>query len=159
MVLLPATTRYEQAGGGTETTTERRIVFSPEIPGPRSARPAASGGSIVELARRVNPDGFADCDLTALADGASIRAEIARVIPTYEGIQRLSRAGEQVQWGGTRLCEGWIFPTSDGKAHAIPVAPRELELEPGEFLLSTRRGKQFNSMVWQAKRPADRRAA
>ena len=32
VVLLPVATRYEQEGGGTETTTERRIVFSPEIP-------------------------------------------------------------------------------------------------------------------------------
>src|SRR6185295_2957475 len=31
--LLPARTRYEQRGGGTETTTERRVVFSPEIEG------------------------------------------------------------------------------------------------------------------------------
>ena len=31
-MLLPAQTRYEQEGGGTETTTERRIAFSPEIP-------------------------------------------------------------------------------------------------------------------------------
>ncbi|HEX6567741.1 MAG TPA: molybdopterin-dependent oxidoreductase, partial [Acidimicrobiales bacterium] len=29
VVLLPVATRYEQEGGGTETTTERRIVFSP----------------------------------------------------------------------------------------------------------------------------------
>src|SRR5215470_12091245 len=35
VVLLPARTRYEQRGGGTETSTERRIIFSPEIPGPR----------------------------------------------------------------------------------------------------------------------------
>src|SRR6267378_6745601 len=35
VVLLPAQTRYEQRGGGTETSTERRIYFSPEIPGPR----------------------------------------------------------------------------------------------------------------------------
>src|SRR5690606_27643459 len=32
VLLLPVATRYEQEGGGTETTTERRIVFSPEIP-------------------------------------------------------------------------------------------------------------------------------
>jgi predicted molibdopterin-dependent oxidoreductase YjgC len=37
VVLLPATTRYEQPGGGTETSTERRILFSPEIPGRRIA--------------------------------------------------------------------------------------------------------------------------
>ncbi|HEX8036338.1 MAG TPA: molybdopterin-dependent oxidoreductase, partial [Ktedonobacterales bacterium] len=35
VVLLPARTRYEQPGGGTETSTERRIIFSPEVPGPR----------------------------------------------------------------------------------------------------------------------------
>ena len=31
----PATTRYESPGGGTETSTERRIIFSPEIAGRR----------------------------------------------------------------------------------------------------------------------------
>src|SRR6516164_4062968 len=35
VVLLPATTRYEIPGGVTETSTERRVIFSPEIPGPR----------------------------------------------------------------------------------------------------------------------------
>ena len=41
VLVLPATTRYESPGGGTETSTERRIIFSPEIPGRRigSARP------------------------------------------------------------------------------------------------------------------------
>jgi anaerobic selenocysteine-containing dehydrogenase len=41
VLLLPATTRYESPGGGTETSTERRIIFSPEIPGRRigSAKP------------------------------------------------------------------------------------------------------------------------
>src|SRR5262249_27976783 len=33
VVLFPATTRYESPGGGTETSTERRIIFSPEILG------------------------------------------------------------------------------------------------------------------------------
>jgi signal transduction histidine kinase len=37
VVVLPARTRYEQTGGGTETSTERRIPMSPEIPGPRPA--------------------------------------------------------------------------------------------------------------------------
>src|SRR5206468_3289827 len=32
VILLPAKTRYEQDDGGTETITERRVVFSPEIP-------------------------------------------------------------------------------------------------------------------------------
>jgi anaerobic selenocysteine-containing dehydrogenase len=35
VVVLPSTTRYEIPGGVTETSTERRVIFSPEIPGPR----------------------------------------------------------------------------------------------------------------------------
>src|SRR5436190_18866210 len=31
VILLPAKTRYEQDDGGTETSTERRVMFSPEI--------------------------------------------------------------------------------------------------------------------------------
>src|SRR5262249_12267327 len=32
VILLPARTRYEQEGGCTQTTIERRVIFSPEIP-------------------------------------------------------------------------------------------------------------------------------
>src|SRR5262249_41100102 len=31
VLLLPAKTRYEQEGGGTQTSTERRVMFSPEL--------------------------------------------------------------------------------------------------------------------------------
>jgi len=34
-VVVPAATRYEIPGGVTQTSTERRIMFSPEIPGHR----------------------------------------------------------------------------------------------------------------------------
>ena len=49
VILLPVATRYEQEGGGTETTTERRIVFSPEIPrqvgrGPQRVAPLRRRG-------------------------------------------------------------------------------------------------------------------
>ena len=37
VLLFPAQTRYEQRGGGTETSTERRVYFSPEIPGRANA--------------------------------------------------------------------------------------------------------------------------
>jgi anaerobic selenocysteine-containing dehydrogenase len=30
VLLFPARTRYEQRGGGTETSTERRIIYSPD---------------------------------------------------------------------------------------------------------------------------------
>ena len=90
-------------------------------------------------------------------DAQAIRDEIARVVPFYDGIQHLAKTGDQVQWGGERLCDGWVFPTHDGKAHFQVVAPRESELPAGRFWLSTRRGKQFNSMVWKRKDPLDGR--
>jgi molybdopterin-guanine dinucleotide biosynthesis protein A len=159
VLLLPATTRYEQPGGGTETTTERRVAFSPEIPGHRIGEARAEWQVLLELARRVDPARALErCDFSS---AQAVREEIARVVPFYDGIQHLSRTGDAIQWGGERLCDGWVFPTSDGKAHFSAVRPRELELPPGRFLLSTRRGKQFNTMVWKKSDPltgADRDA-
>jgi molybdopterin-dependent oxidoreductase alpha subunit len=150
VLLLPATTRYEQPGGGTETTTERRVVFSPEIPGPRIGEARAEWAILLELARRVDPG---RAHLLGCEDAQAIREEIARVVPAYEGVQHLRDTGDQVQWGGQRLCDGWRFPTDDGRARFVPVTPQEAMLPTGRFLLSTRRGKQFNSMVWRDTDP------
>jgi len=48
----------------------------------------------------------------------------------------------------TRLCADGVFPTDDGRARFSAVAPAPGERGPGRFVLSTRRGKQFNSMVY-----------
>ena len=150
VVLLPAATRYEQTGGGTSTTTERRVAFSPEIAGPRVGEARSEWQIFADVARRVRPDLAASfgCD-----NADAIRAEIARVVPSYAGIERLRATGDSIQVGGTRLCEGGTFPTADGKAHFAVVAPHATEVPEGHFILSTRRGKQFNSMVWQEKDP------
>jgi molybdopterin-dependent oxidoreductase alpha subunit len=150
VVLLPAQTRYEQRGGGTETTTERRIVFSPEIPGPRPGEARAEWEIFADLAARIRPE---SASLMRFEDAQAIRREIARVVPLYAGIERLANSGDQVQWGGERLCDGQVFPTDDGKAHFVGVAPRQVEIPAGRFLLSTRRGKQFNSMVFRTTDP------
>ncbi len=144
VVLLPAMTRYEQPGGGTQTTTERRIAFSPEIRGPRPGEARAEWAILSDLAARVDPD---RADLIVVPDAQSIREEIARVVPFYEGIQDLAKTGDQVQWGGARLCDEWVFPTHDGKAHFAAIPPRDPRPPADRYLLSTRRGKQFNSMV------------
>jgi anaerobic selenocysteine-containing dehydrogenase len=68
-------------------------------------------------------------------------------VPSYDGIQRLRTTGDQVQWGGARLCDGWVFPTPDGLARYSAVAPTDPRPPEGRFVLSSRRGKQFNSMV------------
>ena len=78
----PAATRYEQRDGGTETTTERRIAFSPEIDGPRPGEVRSEWEIFVELARRVDPD---RAGLMSFASGQAIRDEIARVVPDVRG--------------------------------------------------------------------------
>ena len=150
VVLLPAATRYEQPGGGTQTTTERRIAFSPEIPGPRPGEARTEWQIYLDLARRVAPG---RAGLVDFPDAQAIREEIAQVVPFYDGIQDLRRTGDQVQWGGPRLCDGWVFPTADGKAHFQHVAPRDPRPPEGRYMLSSRRGKQFNSMVFGARDP------
>ncbi len=144
--VLPARTRYEQEGGGTETSTERRVIFSPEIPGHQIGEAESEWRLLLALARSVRPEQYARVHFE---DARAIRAEIERAVPAYSGIARLERAGDQFQWGGARLCADRRFPTADGKARFQPVAlpARESPLAADEFWLATRRGKQFNSMV------------
>jgi molybdopterin-dependent oxidoreductase alpha subunit len=144
VLLLPATTRYEAPGGGTETSTERRIIFSPEIPGRRVGSAKAEWWVFGELMRRVYPKRAAAVGLT---DAASIRQEISRAIPLYAGIDRLTKRGDQMQWGGPVLFADGTFATPDGKAHFSAVTLDSVRRRDRDFLASTRRGKQFNSMV------------
>ncbi len=148
VVLLPATTRYEIPGGVTETSTERRVIFSPEIPGKRIGEARPEWEVFMELARRVRPD---LADNLQFENTAAMRREIALVIPQYAGIQHLKEAGDQFQYGGSHLCFGWNFPTPDGKAKFSVLSPAQIELPEGNFLVATRRGKQFNSMVQEHK--------
>ncbi len=150
VVLLPAATRYEQRDGGTSTTTERRVAFSPEIRGPRPGEVRSEWEIFAELARRIDP---VRAEHFGCESGAAIRAEIGRVVPAYAGIENLARTGDAIQWGGTRLCEGGTFETPDGRAHFRAVTHRVIDIPAGWFRCSTRRGKQFNSMVWQDTDP------
>jgi molybdopterin-dependent oxidoreductase alpha subunit len=146
VLVLPAQTRYEQRGGGTSTNTERRIRFSPEIAGhPQvgESRPeyeipcqvvmAAFPGTTEQLSYR---------------DASDIRREIGATVPLYAGIETLSKAGDWIQWGGEQLCVGGKFPgMPEEKARFTVLEPRHIEVPAGAFYLTTRRGKQFNSIV------------
>jgi len=144
VVLLPAETRYEQRGGGTETSTERRIIFSPEIPGPRIGEAMAEWEILSRVAERALPE---LANRIRFSDAQTIRDEIAEAVPMYAGIEALRAKGDAVQWGGPILCVGGSFPTDDRRARFTPLSPPEFALLDGMFLLSTRRGKQFNTMV------------
>ena len=150
VIVLPATTRYEVPGGVSETSTERRVIFSPEIPGPRIGEARPEWEVLSELAARVKPE---LAGLVTFGGTSDIRQEIAKAVPFYDGIQHLSEKGDQFQYGGAMLCAGWVFPTTDGKAHfrAAPLPGRVAA--DGTFAVVTRRGKQFNSIVHADKDP------
>jgi len=144
VLVLPAQTRYEQRSGGTSTSTERRIRFSPEIPGPRieEARPEWEIPCLIGQALLPSRQ-----DLFHYRDTGAIRDEMARLMPLYQGIDTLSKEGDSVQWGGPQL-GGTSFPTADGKAHFSVVSVPRVDVPLGQFLLTTRRGKQFNSLTY-----------
>lgn len=144
VILLPATTRYEVPGGVTQTSTERRVIFSPEVKGRRIGEARSEWQVFQQLARAVRPEYK---DSLSIQSTDELRQEISRVVPMYDGIQNLKKKGDQFQYGGKHLCWDWKFPTADGKAHFNPVRPPKVELPEGEFLVATRRGKQFNSIV------------
>ena len=149
VILLPAKTRYEQDDGGTETTTERRVCFSPEIPR-QLGEARAEWKILLDLARAVDPQ---RADKLGIETGQRMREEIAQVIPHYKGIQNLHATGDQFQYGGPHLCADGKFPTADGKAHfrAVPLPDRKRE--KGTFHVSTRRGKQFNTLIYAETDP------
>lgn len=153
VILLPAKTRYEQDDGGIETTTERRIAFSPEIP--RQVGEARAEWKILrDIAATVYPERE---HRLGCETGWKMREEIARIVPFYDGVQHLKKTGDAIQYGGPHLCADWKFPTPDGKAHFravdLPIATTAGEKPPdgpdkGRFVVSTRRGKQFNSLIY-----------
>ena len=74
-------------------------------------------------------------------------------MPLYAGIDRLQRAGDWIQWGGERLFTDYAFKMPGGKAHFARVEPVEVLVPEGAFYLTTRRGKQFNSIVMKDHDP------
>ena len=150
VILLPVATRYEQEGGGTETTTERRIVFSPEIP--RQVGEARSEWRL-----------FADV-ATAGAARAGRRPSLARQPGAARGDRRrgaaLRRHRAAVEPPATPCsgADGTCAPAACSRPPTAgpgspPVVPPGRDVPEGMFTVATRRGKQFNSMVLAATDP------
>jgi molybdopterin-dependent oxidoreductase alpha subunit len=144
VILLPATTRYEVPGGVTETSTERRVILSPEITGSKVTAARPEWDVLLEVARLVKPE---IADKLSFSSTHAIRQEIAKVVPFYAGIEKLKHGSDSFQYGGARLCEGGTFPLLDGKAVFSSFNLSQELLPEGQFRVSTRRGKQFNSMI------------
>jgi anaerobic selenocysteine-containing dehydrogenase len=135
------------------------VAFSPEIP--RQVGEAKAEWKILrEMAAATYPERAAQLGCET---GWQMREEIARVVPFYDGVQHLNQTGEAFQYGGPHLCADGKFPTADGKAHfkaiALPVEPvkssggttfrnRQSAVGSRQFMVSTRRGKQFNSLIY-----------
>ena len=90
VVILPATTRYEIPGGVTETSTERRIIFSPEVEGPRVEDARSEHWVFGEIVARARPERAEDVRFESMA---AMRKEIGRVVKAYDGIQHLREGG------------------------------------------------------------------
>ncbi len=153
VLLFPAQTRYEQTGGGTITSTERRIRFSPEIPGPRIGEARSEWEIIIDLARQVLPP--EKQKFLMFENAGAIRKEMDEVIPMYKGIANLTKEKDFFQYGGARILNDAICPNMpDQKARFSVVVPQNDILKPGEFYLTTRRGKQFNSIIYGTTDPS-----
>src|SRR5439155_415378 len=156
VLLLPAMTRYEQPGGGTETTTERRVVLSPEIPGPRPGEARAEWDIFAEVGRRARPEAAPGLGLRS---AAKIRAETAGVVAAYAGFERGGTSCRSAP--GTCRCSGRRPTRSSPRAgatrsRAFPTTTRWSRSRAGEPALGDpSRGRGF-APVWSAE---DRRAA
>jgi molybdopterin-dependent oxidoreductase alpha subunit len=148
VIVLPAMTRYEIPGGITETSTERRVIFSPEIAGPRIGSAKPEFMVFTELLRLLRPE---IATKAGFESTQAIRNEIAQVVPFYAGIEVLAKAGDQFQYGGAHLCADGDFATPNGLGQFITVPIIDNSIPAGMFKLSTRRGKQFNSMIHEKK--------
>ena len=145
VIILPGQTRYEQRSGGTSTSTERRIRFTPEIPGHRVGETMAEWEIPVLIGRKTMPNGD---KLFPFNDTQAIREEMSRVMPIYQGIEKLTKEGDQLQWGGPYLYKEGFSAMPGNRALFTALNPPERRAAEGKFYLTTRRGKQFNSMTF-----------
>ena len=146
VLILPGQTRYEQRGGGTITNTERRIRFSPEIPGHQIGHSLPEWEIPAIIGRHAMPNGDL---LFPYENTQNIRDEMSRVMPIYQGIEKLRKEGDHLQWGGPFLHKAGQFSgMPNGRALFSVLNPPDRRASPGRFYLATRRGKQFNSMTF-----------
>jgi molybdopterin-dependent oxidoreductase alpha subunit len=128
VVLLPGQTRYEQRGGGTSTSTERRIRFTPEIPGHRIGETLPEWEIPVLIGRKSMSNGD---KLFPFDDAQTIREEMGRVMPIYQGIEKLAKEGDQLQWGGPYLFKDGFTAMPGNRALFTVLEPADRQATEG----------------------------
>ena len=142
VLLLPSQTRHEQRGGGTSTSIERRIRFTPEIPGHAVGISRAAWEIPVQIGRKSMPNGD---KLFPFDNTQRIREEMARVMPLYLGIENLHKENDQLQWGGPILFKDGFTNMPNHRARFTVLDPpnRRADLVSGEL--------DSNAEVWVEK--------
>ncbi len=148
LILLPAQTRYES--GGTSTSTERRVRYSPAIPGHDIGEAKPEWQIPCLIGERLMPE---HAEQFAYQSDADIRREMAAAMPIYKGIEKLNKEGDWLQWGGAQLFKDGFAKMPEGRAQFVRVPIPKNEVPEGKFCFTTRRGKQFNSMTYGKKDP------
>ena len=128
VLLLPGQTRYEQRSGGTCTSTERRIRFTPEISGHSIGEALPEWEIPAIIGRQAMPNGDL---LFPFDDTQSIREEMGRVMPIYQGVDKLKSEGDHLQWGGPYLYkDGQFSAMPDGRALFTVLDPPDWHADP-----------------------------
>ena len=145
-LLLPALARDEESQGTTQESMFNYVRLS------EGGNPSVEGEMrseveiIASLAERILPPGR--FDWSEMRSHENLRRQIAAVIPGFEALSSIEKAGGEFQIGGRTFHEP-VFKTPDGKAHffvtPVPAAPVK-----GEFRLMTIRSEgQFNTVVYE----------
>ena len=128
VLILPSNSRYETPGGCTTTSVERRVRFSPEIPGGkiREAKPEWQiAAMIAEQVDLANQSRF------PWKEAAHVRAEIEKNVPRYRGIAGLREEGKYLQWGGERLYDRGTFEGMPGGRCRLRMEDRPTAADSG----------------------------
>ena len=80
-------------------------------------------------------------------------------MPLYAGIETLAKEGDSVQWGGPLLGADGFPAMPDGRARFSVCQIPRIDVPAGKLVLTTRRGKQFNSMTHGTRDPLTGRRA
>ena len=122
VVLLPGQTRYEQRTGGISTSTERFIRFTPEIPGHPVGESLPDWEIPVLIGRKAMSNGD---KLFPFKDTQAIREEMSRVMPIYQGVDKLGKEGDRLQWGGPQLYRDGFTAMTNNRAFFTVLEPSD----------------------------------